>query len=271
MVFGSRDSKSRESKSRESKTWEFLVTHFAGRDGEIGPTIMETVGRDSGHSKTRVDWRSRHDYWLADSDRLLANYRIQADGPAEVAGRKGTRYVVRSRYEGRARPSLEVVVDDRSGLLLSYREIDWMGEVAIRVEFTTLVVDPADLPERPVREPCEEKGAETVEPLPALSFDRLAPRRLPDGFAPKGEGRRSGRSRRGWKAVYSDGLSWFVIRQWKAEDGAGSGVDSGVVKRHVKGSRVWMRMTHEGVAVALYGRLDPSELEQVLSSLARVD
>jgi len=247
--------------TRKVKKREYVVTHFRSDGDAPGPTIMERAGRDG--PRRWVDWRSRHDYWLGDAERLLTNYRVVRNGSAEVAGRTGTRYEVSSRLADEKRPSVTLVVDDETGLLLSFRQTNWEGKRSLFSEFTTLVLDPEEMPERPVRAPRPSKEGGTAADPADPAFPILAPQFLPAGFEARGEGRLSRRGGTNWKTIYSDGLSWFEIRQRKAKEGA----EEGVLERSVRGSHVWMRMTHDGVSVSLYGSLDPSELELVLRSL----
>jgi hypothetical protein len=259
--------------THQVKKREYIVTHFRGDDSSPGPTLMERGADQGGRGRGErgaegrprrwVEWGSRHDYWLRDADRLLTNYTIERDGPREVAGRTGSRYVVRSRLADEKRPTLELVVDDETGLLLSYRQVNWQGSATLTSSFTTLVIDPDVMPERPVRDVKAGAEAATTDASSAPSFSLLTPQFLPAGFRARGEGRRSGRNGTGWKTIYSDGLTWFEIRQWPAKEGA----EEGVLKRSVRGSHVWMRMTHAGVSISLYGGLAPEELERVVRSL----
>jgi hypothetical protein len=94
-----------------------------------------------------VEDRPRHEYWLKDRDLLLRNYRVEITNREEiVADRSGVALEVRSRYPGR--PSLRLVLDEATGLLLDFRLFDWKGKPAITSRFTSLLLDPG-LPEEP--------------------------------------------------------------------------------------------------------------------------
>jgi negative regulator of sigma E activity len=171
---------------------------------------------------------------------------------------------IASGHEGR--PSLEIVVDAGSSLLLATEFRDYRGQVAYRSEFRTLLLDPG-LPDRPPERKWEGKGrmwdVERVKDTGAkvLPFAMLEPQYLPEGFVRKSswKSRRSDRV----NTMYSDGLTWIQISLSPAEPGSAEKV----VTQARCGSRTTMNMVLNGVAVHLVGHLDPAVLLKVLGSL----
>jgi negative regulator of sigma E activity len=68
----------------------------------------------------------------------------------------------------------------------------------------------------------------------------------------------------GLRTLYSDGLGLIELSQSKAEEGA----EEQVVLKWEHGDRTVMKMVYRGVAVKLVGGLHPTELLEMLRSLA---
>jgi negative regulator of sigma E activity len=240
--------------SRERRSYCF-VQHYSN-----GPTIVESAGR-SGGSRRWVERRGRL-YWLADKNLLLRNYVVEEKGRRTVSERNGLVLSITSRHEGR--PSIEVVVDEETSLLLSSEFRNYLGETSFRSSFQTLLIDPG-LPARSPKEGRERKGdVERVQKSSrkALPVKMLEPRYLPEGFVRKA----SWKSRRSPRinTIYSDGLSWIQLSLSEAEAGS----PERVVEQSRSGSRTTMKMVLSGVHIRLVGRLDPEELLEVLRSMA---
>lgn len=241
----------------------FFVRHYRN-----GPTLVESMGRQGypewpGRSGGWVERFGRL-YWLADKELLLKNYIVTEKGRRTISEREGIVLDVSSRHKGR--PSIEVVVDAETNLLLAAEFRNYRGQAAFRSELQSLLLDP-DLP---VREPTRgwkgQRRTGDVERVKggageAPSFTVLEPQFLPVGFVRKSswKSRRSDRL----NLMYSDGLTWIHLSLAKAEPGA----TERVVEQTRCGSRTTMQMAVYGVSVRLVGRLDPAVLLKVLGSL----
>jgi len=247
---------SRESGERRSF---FFAQHYAG-----GPTLVQSTGHP-GRRRMLRPWVLRHGilYWLADRELLLENYLITEKGRRTVFDREGVVLEITSRYAGR--PSIEIVVDTETNILLAADYRDYRGKTTLRSGFRTLLIDP----ELPARSPSQgrQRQSSDVEKWKqsrsqGVPFAVLEPQFLPDGFVRKScwKSRRSARL----NTMYSDGFAWIQISLAVADPGS----PERVVKQSRCGSRTSMNMVLNGVSVRLVGHLEPEILLKVLGSLA---
>ena len=236
----------------------FFVQHYKN-----GPTLVERTGRPGGRSRRWVERFGRL-YWLADKELLLKNYIVVEKGRRTVSERDGIVLEITSRHEGR--PSIEIVVDVESNLLLAAEFRSYLGRISFRSEFRTLLIDPGLPPRSPQRKWDGQRRSSDVEKMKdngeqAIPFAMIEPQYLPEGFVRKSrwKSRRSPRV----NTMYSDGLSWIQISLSPAEPGS----PERVVKQTCCGSRTTMKMVLDGISIRLVGRLDPSVLLKVLGSL----
>ncbi len=220
-----------------------------------GPTWIETMGEPTGRHRR---WRERAGRfsWLRDIDLLERNYEVRERGRQEVMGRAATVLEVLARRP--SRPSVELVVDDETGLLLGSEFRDHRGSPSFRSRFRTLVPAPArtagrasaEEPEPPVRAP---------DTSVALAY---RPRHLPEGF----EEVTTWRWGPGQQTIYSDGLSWFTLTQRPAAAEA----EERVVRQKVVSTRVEMTVVLGRVEIVLVGWIPAEELLPVLQSLEEI-
>jgi len=246
----------------ERRSFHF-VTHYAG-----DVTLVESGGPGGGRTRRWRESRPRFEYLLKDRELLLDNYRVRPAGRETVARRDGVVVIIRSRIADASRPSMRLVLDPETKLVLSSEIIDWRGETGFRSRYTSLLLDPVlGAPPEPRRGGREERRRMRPKEVESeaeagVPFTPLVPRHLPRGF------RRMtvqvfGHRFPTVRSVYSDGLSWIEIRQWKARPGR----EERVVRTFPRGSRVKMKMALHGVGIMLDGRLDPEELKKVIRSL----
>ncbi len=244
----------RESGERRSF---FFIQHYAG-----GPTLVESTGRPGRRGRGRP-WVLRNGmlYWLADKDLFLENHFITEMGRRTVSDREGIVFEISSRHAGR--PSIEIVLDTETSILLAINSRDYLGRTRFRAEFRTLLIEP-ELPERSPSQGRQrlasdvEKWKQSSRDVP---FAVLEPQFLPDGFVRKScwKSRRSARI----NTMYSDGLGWIQISLSAADPES----PEKVVEQSRCGSRTTMKMVLNGVSVRLVGHLDPEILLKVLGSL----
>ena len=244
----------RESGERRSF---FFVQHYEG-----GPSLVESVGRPGGRNRQWVERYGRL-YWLADMKLLLENYLVTETGHRTVSDRDGIMLEIASRHAGR--PSIEIVIDNETSVLLAADFRSYQGATTFRSEFRTLLIDP-DLPPRSESQGRRNRSSD-VEKWKAnrkkdVPFAVLEPQFLPVGFVKKSCWKSRRRPR--LNTMYSDGLSWIQISLASAD----SGSPEKVVEQSRCGSRTTLKMVLNGVSIRLVGRLDPSVLLKVLGSLA---
>jgi negative regulator of sigma E activity len=222
----------------------------------------------------RVMWQSRHAFWTRHSDLLLENYRVERGDRTTVAGRSARIFRIRSKHDESHRPSVRLAVDEETDIVLRYESFDWTGgDATVVAEFTSVDLDPGEMtdrPKRPERRPGFDMwGMPPRAPRadPPLEFTPHTPRWLPEGFEATFGPMRVGRGRNGTKTVYSDGLAWFTLQQRKEL----AGREERVVRCGKRGSRVTMKMAHEGVDIKIYGSIDPKDIERVLGSLGHAE
>lgn len=237
---------------------------FVDHDGP-GSTFVEAAGVPVGRARR---WKQRGSpfYWLANRQLLLRNYRVVETGTERVCDRDGVALELRSVHEGR--PSMHMVVDEETGLLLSADSFDYRGRLTFHSAFTTLIVEGASsavpvAEESPVHaEGWEARSRGRGAKPPVLPFEPLEPKLLPAGFERRGD-----YSLKQWtpglQTVYSDGLTWITFRQTNAPSGA----EEMVVHQLQRGLRTSLRLVYRGVQVCLEGQLDPEVLLQTLRSV----
>lgn len=196
--------------------------------------------------------------WLADPRLLLRNYRLTLDdspGPS-VAWRETRRVRLEARAPGR--PSLDLLVDAQTWLVLreEIRGFDgapWLTHVFDAIEYRA--PEPAEVPDdaEPLAEaPCGPSGrAPLAVTAPPAGFVRAAASRLPDG---------------GFREDWTDGLAAFCILQKDVPE-AGQGAE-GRLERRSLGGRASVSGVLSRVAITVSGNVAAGELEAVVRGLA---
>ena len=226
-----------------------------------GRTLLEW-GDEGGQPARRWAYRSRF-AWLDDPELLLRNYTVEvdpADGPA-VAWRDTRHLTVRARRPGR--PSLDLLVDKETSLVLREQIRDFDGKLWLTNVFDTIEYRAPDEPAAgvPSAEPlADSAAADKPEPLP------LRVTAAPDGFVRTGGGRsQCGGMREDW----TDGLAAFSVIERRAEPAAG-GAREGELQRRACSGRACVSGLLSGVEVTISGNLPAAELESVARGLAAV-
>jgi hypothetical protein len=229
----------------------YVVTRRPG-----GPLKMAPMGEPEGRGRTRRIWGSLL-HWFKDTRLLLENYEIREAGRAQLAGREGFVLEIVPRHP--KRPSLRLVADEETGLLLSLERRNYLGELVFSSRFVTLLLTRVEREGERRRGPRRWTGprAPAARPRP---FEPLVARRLPAGFVEKRAWRFGGLHR----TLYSDGLVWIELSQWRARPDA----EEQVVRRTQAGDRTTLKMTYRGIGLKLVGSLDPDELLEVLRYVA---
>jgi MucB/RseB N-terminal domain len=238
--------------------WKFqFVQKYAN-----GPSFVEGVGEPAGRSRRWMERFGRL-YWLGDQKLLLENYRVREIGRGSLVGRETVVLEIESKHAGR--PSIELVLDAETNLLLGADFRNYEGKSTFCARCTSILFDP-ELPPLPATKGLDVRKREGPgKPAPpALSFIPLEPKYLPEGFVKKSSCRT--RFSRGQKTIYTDGLSWIEVSVSKAPAGS----PECVVRQFSRGNGTTMTMVVSGVAVRLVGRLSSDELLKVLRSLSPV-
>ncbi len=260
-----------------------------------GRTYM--AWEQEGRQAMRWVYRSRH-RWIDDPSLLAANYEVVdvSDDEAPIAWRPVRRLEVRSRNAGR--PSMTLIVDRDTWLVLGEEIRDFEGVRRFAWHFDTIEFDPAEVPgEWPaaksvvVTEDGRTNGsAGSGDPVAsrasgssgkpgseiaadadagADAADSPAPRALhadalPEGFVlvdrkPAHDG--------GVAAYYSDGLAAFVIRQRAVPITSAPARREGELSRQACSGRSEVSAVFEGIEVSILGNLPLPELEAIAASL----
>ena len=154
-----------------------------------GKSVVERLGVAAGRRRT---WRTSRPrlYWLKDRALLLRNYVVVENGPEKVAGRPCDSLLLRSRHPGR--PSMRMLVDAETGLLLDFTKYDYEGRRTFRSRFTSIRIRPS-MPSAPgrgsgggalasaIREPRTSSGVSEKERT--VDFAPFRAGLLPRGFA----------------------------------------------------------------------------------------
>jgi hypothetical protein len=237
-----------------------------GVEGEGRATRMK-VSRDA-TGRTCLEWdpegaearRWRYDErrgWAASPDLLLRNYTVTVDpvpGPA-VAWRDTVHLTVRSATPGR--PSLDLLADASTWVVLREQFRDCDGNVWLTNEFDSI-----------------EYGAPAPQPAGAESLPDAAPVRTgkplplavtspPAGFVCVG---RSEVDKGGVREDWSDGLAAFSVVERPAGPG-GEAQPAGRIARRACSGRASVSGVFGGVEVTVYGTLPVAQIEAVVRSL----
>ncbi len=246
-------------------------TTFSGPDGEGRRTRMRVARHPTG--RTFLEWesggrsgrqwvyRSRH-RWIDDPSLLLESYDVVPAAEADecVAWRTARRVEIVPRRPDR--PSMSLLVDEATSLVLGETIRDSDGVQRFSWRFDTIEFDPAELPgdadeAEPVAAP------EDTSVVLADGWQRLDVVAVPEGFR---EVASEPLPRGGERVYYSDGLAAFSVLQRPAS-GLAAGSEGEVVRQSCAG-RARVTGTFGGVEVEVSGLLLPvAELELVVTGL----
>jgi hypothetical protein len=226
-----------------------------------GRTLLEW-GDEGGQPTRRWAYRSRF-AWLDDPGLLLRNYSVEvdpADGPA-VAWRDTRHLTIRARRPGR--PSLDLLVDKETSLVLREQVRDFDGKL-----WLTNVFDTIDY-RAPDEAAADDASAEPLAEAGAADGSAQMPLRVtapPDGFVRIGGVRSEcGGLREDW----TDGVAAFSVIERTAGPAA-AGVTEGELQRRACSGRAVVSGRFSGVDVTIAGNLPAAELETVARGLAAV-
>jgi hypothetical protein len=241
-----------------------------GEEGEGRATRMKVSRTSSG--RTLLEWDgcggparrwvySNRAAWMEDTDLLLRNYTATldaADGPA-IAWRDTRRLTLRSARPDR--PSLELLVDKETWVVLREQIRDLEGRLWLTNVFDT--IDYRSLPASGDESAAEPLGDErtTDARLPAMP---LSVTWTPEGFQRAG---RTRAQRGGTREDWTDGLAAFSVILLAGQAGSESGRD-GELQRRTCSGRASVSGLFGGVEVTVVGNLPVSDLESVVRSLA---
>jgi hypothetical protein len=225
-----------------------------------GRTLLEW-GDEGGDPKRRFVYASRF-AWLDDPDLLLRNYTVEvdpADGPP-VAWRDTRHLTVRAKRPGR--PSLDLLVDKETSLVLREQIRDFEGRLWLTNVFDTIEY----------RAPEEPAGGPPPEPLaggaPAASPEPLPLRvtAAPEGFVRASPARsEDGVLREDW----TDGLAAFSVIERRPGPSAPPAKE-GELERRACSGRASVSGRFAGIDVTICGNLPAGELEAVARGLGAV-
>lgn len=198
-------------------------------------------------------YEGRH-AWMEDPSLLLSNYTVAVDDEApQVAWRPTRRLHIAGRLPGR--PSLELLVDQETWVILREEFRDAAGEVRLTSTFESIAFEDPGLG----RGDYVGLGEDQAEATEAIGFEPLAAAVIPAGFVLARRRDSAGEL----VQHYSDGLSAFLIRQRRASPGA----VPGEVEHTVRQGRETFSATFAGVNVEVTGYLGTDELETVVRGL----
>jgi hypothetical protein len=228
-----------------------------------GRTLLEW-GEDDGRPARRWEYRNKSRFaWIDDPELLLRNYTVEvdpADGPA-VAWRDTRHLTVRGKRPGR--PSLDLLVDKETSLVLreQIRNADgklWLTNVFDTIEYRAPDTPAGgDAPAEPLSQPAEPAAAASL-PLRVTS--------APEGFVRAGtDASQCGGLREDW----TDGLAAFSVIEKKADPAAGPAKE-GELQRRACSGRAAVSGRFSGIDVTIAGNLPAAELESVARGLAAV-
>lgn len=241
-----------------------------GEEGEGRATRMKVSRTASG--RTLLEWDgnggparrwvySNRAAWMQDPDLLLRNYTAEldpSDGPA-IAWRDTRRLTLRSTRPGR--PSLELLLDKETSVVLREQMRDFEGKLWLTNVFDTIDYDapPAADDESAAERLGDPRTADAdVPPMP------LQVTWTPEGFVRVGRSRTPrGATREDW----TDGLAAFSVTLRTLEAGA-EGHRDGELQRRACSGRASVSGTFGGVEVGVVGNLPVADLEAVVRSLA---
>jgi hypothetical protein len=241
-----------------------------GREGEARATRMKVSHTAAG--RTLLEWEegsgparrwecSTRAPWLADTDLLLANYSATldpSDGPV-IAWRDTRRLTLRPARPGR--PSLELLVDKATSVVLREEIRDFEGRVWLTNVFDTIEY-------RSPTDSASDGAAEHLADVRAADADApampLSVTSAPEGFRRVS---RSRDSRDGVREDWTDGLAAFSVTLRPGPAGPAS-VREGELQRRTCSGRASVTGVLGGFEVVVLGNLPVSDLEAVARSLA---
>jgi hypothetical protein len=239
---------------------EARATRMKVSRGPDGRTLVEwSPGEGPGRC-----WEYRHrDEWLKDPDLLLRNYAVAvdpADGPP-VAWRDTRRLTIRGLRPGR--PSVELLVDKETWLVLSEEIRDAAGRTWLTKVFDTIEYRVPDPPSAQAGEPIAAAQGETSSAALALEATFVPP-----GFVLTGRDRAGAAVREYW----SDGLAAFSIVE-RPVDAESAGTPEGPARegelqRRSCTGRAAVSGVFGGIEVRVAGNLPTEDLEAVARGLA---
>jgi len=258
-----------------------------------GRTYM--AWEQEGRQTMRWVYRSRH-RWIDDPSLLAANYEVVdvSDDEAPIAWRPVRRLEVRSRHA--VRPSMTLIVDRDTWLVLGEEIRDFKGVRQFAWHFDTIEFDPDEVPgewpaaksvvvnedgqtngsvgsgdpvasrasgssSAPGSETAADVGSDSMTPSASRALHADA---LPDGFVLVD---RKSAHDGGVAAYYSDGLAAFVIRQRSVPIGAEPAGREGELSRQACSGRSEVSAVFKGIEVSILGNLPLPELEAIAASL----
>jgi negative regulator of sigma E activity len=225
---------------------------------EDGRMVLEW--EQGGETGRRWVVRARH-RWIDDPALLLANYDVEVvpgEADRDVAWRAVQQLELRPRHPGR--PSMTLLVDAETRLVLAERLRDHDGVERFAWQFDTIDYEPVPLdgdeaeivaaPEHDEADPCECDWAVLAPAELPAGFERVGCRKDADGALVE---------------YFSDGLAAFAFRQRPAEDLGGP--HDGELERRSCSGRSSVSGVIEGIEVLLLGNLPVDDLEAVAASL----
>jgi len=229
-----------------------------------GRTLLEWAGNDA--SETRR-WTVDHRFaWVRRPELLLRNYHVRADSASSdpVAWRETRRVEIVGRRPGR--PSLELMTDAETGLVLAEMNRDAAGREWRSARFESVEFG-APPPADTLPAPEALSADEALSPVPA-DWAPLQVRGVPDGF----ERISSGVSSCGaWREDWSDGLAGFSVLQSRGVDSRRDPADEereGDVRRRRWLGGASLTARRGGIDVTVYGSVADDELLVIVRGLA---
>ncbi|MCE9636614.1 MAG: hypothetical protein K8T90_12990 [Planctomycetes bacterium] len=192
--------------SRETR---LRVAHAAD-----GRTLIEWEGQGAA---SRRRWAAESRFpWVKTPDLLLANYDVALDPEpsAPVAWRETRRVTISGRHA--ARPSMELLVDAETWIVLTEVTRDASGNECRSARFETFELGPLPQADATTRARADDPAVEalaTDAPTPSERPDGLRPlavRDLPLGFRQIGAGMSACGA---WRDDFSDGLATLSVLQ----------------------------------------------------------
>ena len=270
-----------------------VVSRLRGEENSASAAQARPAGRRSGSWPGRGP-RGR----FTDPSLIAENYRLEARGPENIAGRDADRYALVPRHAGRA--SYEFAIDRRNRFMLAFRAVARDGGRLYDARYESILFDP---PPRAEAEPAKPAVARPPQDRPrrvsreavtesdlrrAMPFAVWSP-----GWAPAGFKRRSlerfkirdlGEAVFSW---WSDGMAGIYVVQteaanpaWELFRGAYLGLPETPPPSASGGPVAW-RMRHpggavldlelEGTEVLIGGQVEPDELKKMADHLRNIE
>ena len=210
-------------------------------------------------------WRSTARFpWLERPELLLANYSVTLDPrPSEpVAWRETRRVHVRGRHP--ARPSVELLVDAETWLVLAESALDASGAEWRHAEFES--VEYGDPPGGAVTADSADCEPGLAAGDPPDEWTPLTPSSVPEGFERIAVGRSPCGS---WREDWTDGLAVFSVLQARrspSDAAVERRAEGDVTRRRWRGGSALIT-TRDGVEITVFGTLGSDELLRVVRGL----